>query len=164
MATNEVNELAGMVLEELQSRGLTISIAESCTGGLASSFITDFDGASEVLQYSVIAYSNDAKEEFLGIPSYVLQNFGAISLECAKLMAEGVAIYGADLGLATTGVIGEAIEGKLKGTVFIAIAVAGRETYARELKLDPNLPREAMKAEIVRQLFIALLKVIEEAF
>ncbi|MCF2142322.1 MAG: CinA family protein [Candidatus Heimdallarchaeota archaeon] len=161
---DDIKELAAAVLDELLSRGLTISIAESCTGGLVASTLTDLDGASEVLPYGIVAYSNEAKEEFLGIPGYVLQNFGAISLECAKLMAEGVIIYQTDLGLATTGVIGESIEGKLKGTVFIAIAVAGRETYARELKLDPNLPREAMKAEIVRQLFITLLKVIEEAF
>ena len=160
----EVKELAKEVMTELTTRGLKIAIAESCTGGLATSFITDFDGSSEVLDFSVITYSQDAKEEFLGIPSYVIDSFGTISLECAKLMAEGVSEYEVDFGLATTGVIGESIENKLKGTAFIAINAAGQQTFVKELTLDPNLPRYQLKLEITKHLFLALLEAIDSIY
>ena len=160
----ELTELAQKVLDELATRGLTLAIAESCTGGLASSLLTDFDGCSEVLLYSIIAYSTDAKEEFLGVPSYVIRDFGTISLECVKLMSEGVLEYDADIGLATTGVIGESVEDKLKGTAFIAVAVAGQKTFARELVLDPKKSRHELKKEIVKNLFETLLTAIESVF
>jgi PncC family amidohydrolase len=157
-------ELAQKVLDDLTTRGLTLAIAESCTGGLASSVLTDFDGSSDVLLYSIVTYTSEAKEEFLGIPSYVLRDFGTISIECAKLMAESVLEYDADIGLATTGVIGESIEDKLKGTAFIAIAVAGQKTFARELVLDPKKSRHELKVEIVIDLFNSLFTAIESVY
>ncbi|MBK5113160.1 MAG: CinA family protein [Candidatus Heimdallarchaeota archaeon] len=160
----ELLDLAQKVLDDLTTRGLTLAIAESCTGGLASSVLTDFDGSSDVLLYSIVAYTSEAKEEFLGIPSYVLRDFGTISIECAKLMAEGVLEYDADIGLATTGVIGESIEDKLKGTVFIAVAVAGQKTFAKELVLDPKKSRHELKVEIVIDLFNSLFTAIESVY
>lgn len=160
----EVLELAKEVLDELTSRALTIAIAESCTGGLAASLITDLDGASEVLDFSLITYSQEAKEEFLGISDYIFDNFGIISLECAKLMAEGVADYDVDIGLATTGVIGEAIEEKLKGTAHIAVAVKGHQTIGKDLFLDSKKSRYELKLEIVRELFEVLLYAIDTIF
>lgn len=160
----DVLELAKEVLDELITRRLTIAIGESCTGGLVSSFITDFNGSSEVFQTGIIAYSAEAKEEFLGVPDYVIQNFGTISIECAKLMAEGATQYDADIGVAITGVIGESIEGKLKGTVFIAIAISDQQSFARELKLDPRKTRYELKLEITYQVFKTLLEVIDEVY
>ncbi|HUT81257.1 MAG TPA: CinA family protein [Candidatus Bathyarchaeia archaeon] len=160
----EVTELAEKVLDELTTRNFTLAIAESCTGGLASSLLTDFDGASEVLLYSVVAYSTEAKEEFLGVPTYIIHNYGTISLECAKLMAEGVTIYDADIGIATTGVIGETFEQKLKGTVFIAVSITGQDTFARELTLNPKKSRYELKLEIIEQLFNDLLTVIDDFY
>ncbi|MHA1220717.1 MAG: CinA family protein, partial [Candidatus Heimdallarchaeota archaeon] len=119
---DEVISLTEQVLSDLTTRDLKLAIAESCTGGLISSLLTDLEGSSDVLQYSIVAYTQESKEEFLGVPTHVIHNHGTVSLECAKIMAEGVTIYEADIGLATTGVIGESLEGKLKGTVFIAIA------------------------------------------
>ena len=160
----DVLELTKEVVNELITRRLTIAIGESCTGGLVASFITDINGSSEIFQTGIIAYSDEAKEEFLGVPDYVLQNFGSISIECAKLMAEGATQYDADIGIATTGVIGEAVEGKLKGTVFIAIAVSNQQSFARELKLDPKKTRYGLKLEITYQTFKTLLEVIEEVY
>jgi nicotinamide-nucleotide amidase len=162
--SQELTELAQKVLDELSTRRLTLAIAESCTGGFVSSVLTDLDGASDVLLYSIVAYNSEAKEEFLGIPSNILHEFGTISLECAKLMSEGVLQYDADIGLATTGVIGESVEDKLKGTVFIAVAVSGQKTFARELVLDPKKPRHELKIEIVMNLFETLLTAIESVF
>ena len=119
------------------------------------------DGCSEILPFSIVSYSTDAKEEFLGIPPYVIRDYGTISIECAKLMAEGLISYEVDFGLATTGVLGESVEDKLKGTAFIAVAVAGQKTYAKELTLDPKKSRVELKQEIVKILFQATLKAIE---
>jgi len=162
--TQDLMDLAQKVLDELTTRGLSIAIAESCTGGLATSTLTDLDGSSDVLLYSIVAYTSEAKEEFLGVPHFVLRDFGTISLECAKLMSEGALQYDADIGLATTGVIGESVEDKLKGTAFVAIAVAGQKTFARELVLDPKKSRHELKVDIVMELFNSLLVAIESVF
>ena len=121
-------------------------------------------GASEILPFSIVAYSADSKEEFLGVPDYVIREFGTISLECAKVMAEGLVEYEVDFGLATTGVIGESIEDKLKGTAFIAVAVSGMKTFGKELVLDPKLTRRELKEEIVKNLFEVLLHAIESTY
>ena len=160
----KLQELANNVVDELKTRGLTLAIAESCTGGLATSYLTDIDGASEILPFSIVAYSADSKEEFLGVPDYVIREFGTISLECAKVMAEGLVEYEVDFGLATTGVIGESIEDKLKGTAFIAVAVSGMKTFGKELVLDPKLTRRELKEEIVKNLFEVLLHAIESTY
>ncbi len=159
-----LQELATEILNEFTTRGLTLSIAESCTGGLATSLLTDLDGSSEILSFSIVTYSTDAKEEFLGLPSYIISDFGSISIECAKLMAEGLLSYEVDVGLSTTGVIGESFEDKLKGTAFIAIAISGHETYAKELTLDPKQTRIQLKQEIVKILFEATLQAINLTF
>ncbi len=162
--TQELMDLAQKVLDELTTRDLSLAIAESCTGGLATSILTDLDGSSDVLLYSIVAYTSEAKEEFLGIPHYVLRDFGTISIACAKVMAEGALLYGADVGLATTGVIGESVEDKLKGTAFVAIAVAGQKTFARELVLDPKKSRHELKVDIVMSLFDSLITALESVY
>ncbi len=159
-----LQELASEILSEFTTRGMTLAIAESCTGGLATSLLTDLDGCSEILHFSIITYSTDAKEEFLGLPSYIIPDFGSISIECAKLMAEGLLSYDVDIGLSTTGVVGESIEDKLKGTAFIAIAISGQKTYAKELTLDPKQTRIQLKQEIVKILFEATLQALNMTF
>ena len=160
----ELHNLAKTILDELTTRELTIALAESCTGGLATSILTDLDGSSIILPFALVTYSTDSKEEFLGVPSYVIQNFGTISLECAKVMAEGLLDYEVDIGLATTGVLGEAIEMKLKGTAHIAVAISGQQTIGKDLTLDPKKSRYELKLEIVKNLFEVLLYAIDSLF
>ena len=159
-----LTDLADQVLHELRTRALTLAVAESCTGGLVTSLLTDQEGSSDVLLYSIVAYNTDAKEEFLGIPSHIIHDHGTISLEVAKMMAEGVLEYDADVGLSTTGVIGEAIEGKLKGTVFIGVAINGQKTIARELTLDPKKSRYELKKEIAEKLFKELIDTLDSVY
>ncbi len=161
---DELSELAEQVLHELRTRTLTLAIAESCTGGLVTSLLTDLDDCSDVLLYSIVAYTTDSKEEFLGVPSYIIRDHGTISFEVAKMMAEGVLEYDADVGLSTTGVIGEASEGKLKGTVFIGVAIDGQTTFARELELDPKKSRHELKKEIAQKLFKELIAILESVY
>lgn len=156
-----LHELAQTVLAELTSRGLTIATAESCTGGYVASILTDIDGASNAFSFCLVAYSVEAKEEFLGIPPYIVRNYGTVSVECVKEMAKNLINYGVDIGLSTTGVIGESIEGKLKGTVFLGITINNHNTSTKELSLDPKLSRPELKQEIVKQLLEFLLETLE---
>ena len=80
------------------------------------------------------------------------------------MMAEGALEYDADVGLSTTGVIGEAVEGKLKGTVFIGIAINGQSTIARELILDPKKNRHELKKEIAEKLFNELIAFLDSIY
>ena len=91
----------------LRERSATLAVAESCTGGLIASRITDVPGASDYLLAGVVAYSNEAKMSLLGVPAGVIEEHGAVSEECARAMACGVRERaGASFGLATTGIAG----------------------------------------------------------
>ncbi len=111
--------------ELLRERGLTLAVAESCTGGLLGMRITEVPGASQYFLGGVIAYSNAVKERVLGVPKAVLAGEGAVSPGCAGAMAEGVRqLLQADLALAITGIAGPA-GGTLEkpvGLVYIALA------------------------------------------
>ncbi|MCB6443510.1 CinA family protein, partial [Streptococcus salivarius] len=73
----------------LRAKGMTIAFAESCTGGLASSLVTDVPGSSEYLIGSVVSYTNQVKHEILGVPQETLDTYTAVSKETAIAMAEG---------------------------------------------------------------------------
>jgi nicotinamide-nucleotide amidase len=91
----------------LTGRGLTLAIAESCTGGLAAELVTRAPGASRYFLGSVVAYANRAKTELLGVPAELIAQHGAVSEPVARAMAEGARLrLGADIGLAFTGIAG----------------------------------------------------------
>ncbi len=91
----------------LIERGLKIAVAESCTGGLISSRLTNISGSSAYFERALITYSNGAKVELLHVNEDLIMKYGAVSLEVARLMAEGVrAVSGTDIGLAVTGIMG----------------------------------------------------------
>ncbi len=101
----------------------TIATAESCTGGLLASRLTDFAGASNYFKGGVVAYNNEIKNKILHVKAETLEKFGAVSSQTALEMAKNVReIFSATIGLSTTGVAGPSTsEGKAVGTVFIAI-------------------------------------------
>ncbi len=111
----------------LAERGKTIAVAESCTGGLIAQRITDNPGSSAYFLGGVVAYSNEAKTALLGVPTGLLEAHGAVSDEVARAMAEGVRQkFGADFGVATTGISGPdgGTPEKPVGTVHVGIASA----------------------------------------
>ena len=125
--------LPGNVARQLTAKGLTLALAESCTGGLIGDRLTDIPGSSVFLERGVVSYSNASKTALLGVPEEVLREHGAVSAETARLMAEGVRkSAGTDLGLAVTGIAGPSggTEAKPVGTVFMALA-DGRTTVCR---------------------------------
>lgn len=117
----------------LRKQGKTVAFAESCSGGLASSLITDVPGSSEYLLGSVVSYTNMAKEKLLHVQADTLEQFGAVSRETACEMAEGVRnVLGSDIGVSITGNAGPgASEGKPVGLVYIAVAT-GDAIYCQE--------------------------------
>lgn len=119
------DELAGVVGKLLRERGATLAVAESCTGGYISHLITSVAGSSDYYKGSVTAYSNEAKQNLLGVSAESLEKFGAVSREVAEQMAMGARkVLNADFALATTGIAGPGggTEEKPVGTVWIAIA------------------------------------------
>jgi competence/damage-inducible protein CinA-like protein len=113
------------VAELFHDRCLTLSLAESCSGGLIAKRITDIPGSSRYFCEGVVTYSNGAKMRLLGVPAEVLNSFGAVSSECASAMAKGVRLAsGSDLGLAVTGIAGPdgGSDDKPIGTIFISLA------------------------------------------
>jgi len=117
----------------LLERQLTLAVAESCTGGLLGHRLTSVPGSSAYFERGVLAYSNRAKEELLGVPESILRAHGTVSGSCAEAMARGVAtLAGAPCALAVTGIAGPdgGTPTKPVGTVFVGLAVRG-ETLAR---------------------------------
>jgi nicotinamide-nucleotide amidase len=116
---------AGVVGRALRSRGYTLAIAESCTGGLVGHMLTREPGASDFLLVDAVTYANSAKTKLLGVDEDVLRGHGAVSSEVAAAMAEGVRrVSGADIALSLTGIAGPSggTAEKPVGTVYIAVA------------------------------------------
>jgi PncC family amidohydrolase len=106
-------------------RGLTLAVAESCTGGLVADSITDIAGSSAYFAGGVVSYSNESKERLLDVPSEVLEAHGAVSAQVARAMAEGVRTrFGANVGAAVTGIAGPdgGTASKPVGLTYVAVA------------------------------------------
>lgn len=113
------------VLDMMSERDLTLSVAESCTGGMIASAITDLNGASKVFLYGAVTYANSAKEQALGVLPETIKKHGAVSEETVLEMARGVRLKsGSDIGVATSGIAGPSggTPDKPVGTVYIAIS------------------------------------------
>ncbi len=120
----------------LRTHGLSLAVAESCTGGLVAHMITQIAGSSDYFLGGVIAYSNRAKMKLLGVKRTTLNRYGAVSSETAAEMAKGAQdIFGADSALSTTGIAGPAggTDAKPVGLVYIALAMKGKTITARHV-------------------------------
>lgn len=123
------DNLAAVLLEELRARGLTLAVAESCTGGLVGSRVTAIPGASDVFLGGVIAYHNALKRDLLGVPEDLCEQHGVVSGPVAEAMAAGACrLTGATVAVAVTGIAGPGggSETKPVGTVWLGFAVEGR--------------------------------------
>jgi nicotinamide-nucleotide amidase len=120
-----MEDLIGNILSE---KGLTISVAESCTGGIIGGLITDEPGSSRYFQGGIISYSDESKVNILNVSSGTITEHGAVSERTVREMAEGVKnLFNSHIGLAVTGIAGPEGGSKEKpvGTVFIGLAVEG---------------------------------------
>lgn len=117
-----MTDLVEILTNELKSRGWMMATAESCTGGMIATAITDRAGSSSVFDRGFITYSNESKEELLGVPPEILRNEGAVSRQCAAAMVQGCLDRSrADLAVAVTGIAGPggATADKPVGLVYI---------------------------------------------
>lgn len=139
--------LDGKIAGLFRNSGLTLAVAESCSGGLIAKRITDIPGSSEYFILGVVTYANSAKERVLGVPGELLAKYGAVSSEVAAAMAEGVrTLSGSHIAIATTGIAGPdgGTAEKPVGTVFIAIAsAAGCEVFRHRFAGNRERVREA---------------------
>lgn len=134
----ELKALACEVNSRLRELGLTLSTAESCTGGTIAAAVTSVPGSSAVFKGAVVAYSNDVKHSVLGVPVEVIEKYGAVSSAVVEAMAAGVRrLTGSDCAVATSGIAGPggATAGKPVGTVWVAVDVRGSvSTHLLQLK------------------------------
>jgi len=128
--------LATVVLDLLRERGHRLATAESCTGGLLSTMLTGVPGASEVFPGGVVAYSNESKENLLGVPREMLVEHGAVSEPVARAMAEGArSRFGCQWGIGITGIAGPGGGSPEKpvGLVHWAVAGPGKTVHRRRV-------------------------------
>ena len=144
--------LEEQVVEVLAKRGWTVTTAESCTGGLIAGTLVNVSGASEVLNEGYVTYSNEAKHRLLGVQIQTLEQYGAVSDQTAREMAEGAAkAAGADVAFASTGIAGPGggTPEKPVGTVWIGVATP-RKSYAKlftfSFTRERNIAKAASKA------------------
>lgn len=128
-----IRELARTVLEEAERKNLCIATAESCTGGLLSTLLTDLPGVSHCFECGFVVYSDDAKAGLLGIPPETIEKHGAVSSRVAEEMAvRALERSCADVALSITGFAGPGSSGEEEGLVFIAAASSGSQPEHRE--------------------------------
>lgn len=126
------------VVEILAQKKMTVTTAESCTGGLIAGTLVNVAGASDVLNEGYVTYSNEAKERLVGVKHETLEEYGAVSEQTAREMAEGAAkAAGADAALSATGIAGPGggTEEKPVGLVYIGCYVNG-ETTVKECRFE----------------------------
>ncbi|MCD8328704.1 MAG: CinA family protein [Ruminococcus sp.] len=149
----------------LTEHGLTISLAESCTGGMLSEAITSVSGASEVYECGICSYSNRIKQSVLGVKSESLEKYGAVSEQVAKEMANGaLRLAQSDIAVGVTGIAGPlgGTEEKHVGTVWVSVAtkektiVKNLMLYNRGVKLERETVRRYTTYEALKMVLQVL--------
>ncbi len=141
------------IIAKLIENNITISTAESCTGGSLGKIITSVPGASSIYGYGFITYANEAKKKILGVSRETLEKHGAVSPATALEMAKGAReVSGSDIAVSVTGIAGPGggTAEKPVGLVYIAIADKDGEEY-RKLNLDGN--RDEVRAQTCNKVF-----------
>ncbi len=130
---NDLESLIEAVLKTADARGVTLATAESCTGGLVASVLTDVEGCSHVFERGYVVYTNEAKAQELAVPPRLIDQNGAVSEPVARAMAEGaLRASGAGVAVAVTGFAGPAGPDDEPGLVHFAVAAAGAPTVHEE--------------------------------
>jgi nicotinamide-nucleotide amidase len=136
--------LAGQLLS---ARQFCLSVAESCTGGLLSSRLTDIAGSSAYTRMNIVTYANAEKTRLLGVPEEMLQQYGAVSPQVAAAMAQGILkVSGSDLGLSITGIAGPdgGSEEKPVGLAYIGLA-QNQSVWVKEVRVNSRYKRQDIK-------------------
>jgi nicotinamide-nucleotide amidase len=154
------------LLEDVSSlmftKGLTIAVAESCTGGLISHMLTNIPGSSRYFERGIISYSNNAKMEILGVKKDTLLRHGAVSSDTGKEMADGIRrIAKVDIGLATTGIAGPdgGTKEKPVGLVYLALSDS-KDTLIKKAYFNGS--RQEIKDDALKTALEMLLEYLKD--
>jgi len=146
----ELTALARRVIEENAACGRRVALAESCTGGLVAAALTEIAGSSAVVERGFVTYSNESKQDLLGVSPDIIDTFGAVSIACAWAMAQGALKHSrADVAVAVSGIAGPdgGSAEKPVGTVVFARAIRGEEESAAEEKRFEPAPRAEIRLQ-----------------
>jgi nicotinamide-nucleotide amidase len=160
MADEETQRAAEALLAACKAKRLMLATAESCTGGLVVGALTEIAGSSAVVDRGFVTYTNEAKQEMLGVPADTLTQHGAVSRETAEAMAKGVlARAPADLAVSITGIAGPGGGSAAKpvGLVHFAAAARGGRLIHREQRYG-----DIGRAEVRRQSVLQALSMLSE--
>jgi len=161
--SEDLRAAAIAVLEACRARGLKVATVESCTGGLVAGALTDIAGSSDVLDRGFVTYSNEAKQQMLGVPADILRNHGAVSRQTAEAMARGaLGRANADLVVAITGIAGPGGGNADKPVGLVHFAAASRSGKLTHKKMRyGDVGRGAVRHKSVLQA-LAMLKEMAE--
>lgn len=164
MADEELLVAAETVLNLCKSKKLTLATAESCTGGLVAAALSEIPGSSLVLDRGFVTYSNEAKQQMLGVTPATIDVYGAVSTACAEEMAKGALAHASvDLAISITGIAGPtgAVRGKPIGLVYFCAASRSGRVIAHYRKYG-DIGRANVRRECVLQALAMLQELAEK--
>lgn len=162
----DIEDAARAIIVDFSARGLTVATAESCTAGLIAGALTEIAGSSSVFDRGFVTYSNEAKQQMIGVSATTLKAHGAVSRPTALEMAEGALAHsGATVSVAVTGIAGPGGGSPEKpvGLVHLAAARKGRETLHREMSYG-DIGRGAVRLATVRTALEMLAEIGRDQF
>lgn len=150
----------------LTDKRLSLGIAESCTGGLLSSKLTDIPGSSSYIKFNAVTYSNEFKAKILGVDENILKTKGAVSQETALAMAKGIRLLAnTDIGVGITGIAGPSGGTPEKPVGLVFIGIAGKDfSEVHELKIPSDFSRKQIKEKACQQALLFLETFINNNF
>jgi nicotinamide-nucleotide amidase len=164
MIDDEMRTAAIALLDLCKKKKLTVATAESCTGGLVAATLSEISGSSAVLDRGFVTYSNEAKQQMLGVTPATIDVYGAVSTQCADEMANGALAHApVDLAVSITGIAGPtgATPGKPIGLVYFCAASRSGRTIAHDRKFG-DIGRENVRRESVMQALTMLQELAEK--
>ena len=166
MAEEHLADLARRLQEACLERGVTVAVAESCTGGLVADAITDISGSSAYFLGGIVSYADSAKTGLLDVPADVLAAHGAVSAQVARAMADGAKRrFGVTVAASVTGVAGPSggTEAKPVGLVYVAVLGVGPGDVRRHLWTGDRRANKIASAEAVLEALLAHVSAIQPA-
>ncbi len=164
MVDEEMRAAAVALLDLCKKKKLTLATAESCTGGLVSAALSEIPGSSLVLDRGFVTYSNEAKQQMLGVTPATIDVYGAVSKECAEEMAKGALAHAlVDLAVSITGIAGPtgAVPGKPIGLVFFTAASRSGRVITHDRKFG-DIGRDKVRHASVLQALAMLYELAEK--
>ena len=147
-----MKSLAKEIINKLRKKNFTISVAESCTGGLLSSFLTSIPNVSEIYTFGLVTYSNKSKNELLNVPKKILSKYGAVSKQtCSSMVKNLNKIAKTDISVSTTGIAGPNGGTSTKPVGLVYIGIKTREEIICRKFLMRNKSRNFIQKETVKK-------------